>query len=185
LVIGGQVGQYACWRIILASQNNFSLLCSKNSDTIRAIIKSQPMSKKVTIFIVIVIVIVIALLAAAFFVWRASESNFEFTETTPPGFLAGQVIMGPFCPVERPGVPCPVPADAYSSRRVMVYQTDGKTLAAQKNLETDGHYSVQLAPSDYLVTISPAGIGQLPFKNATVKSNQTTKLDFDIDTGIR
>jgi len=137
------------------------------------------MSKKITILIVI------ALLAVAFIVWRVSESNFEFLETTPPGFLAGQVTIGPFCPVERPGVPCPVPPDAYSLRQVVVYQTDGKTLVAQKNLETDGRYSVQLAPGDYLVTISPAGIGQLPFKNAAIKSNQITKLDFDIDTGIR
>lgn len=137
------------------------------------------MSKKVTILIVI------ALLAVAFIVWRVSESNFEFLETALPGILAGQVTMGPFCPVERPGVPCPVPPDAYSSRRILVYKTDGKTLAAQKNLETDGRYTLQLAPGDYLVTISPAGIGQLPFKNATVRSNQITKLDFDIDTGIR
>jgi len=137
------------------------------------------MSKKVTILIVII------LLAVAFVVWRVSESNFEFLETTLPGILAGQVTIGPFCPVERPGVPCPVPPDAYSLRQVVVYQTDGKTLVAQKNLETDGRYSVQLAPGDYLVTISPAGIGQLPFKNAAIKSNQITKLDFDIDTGIR
>jgi hypothetical protein len=46
LVIGGQVGQYACWRIILASQNNFSLPGPKNSDTIKSIVKLKKCQKK-------------------------------------------------------------------------------------------------------------------------------------------
>src|SRR5258708_4107533 len=68
-------------------------------------------------------------------------STFKFTDsnsaTSGTGTLAGHVTIGPFCPVERIGVPCPAPPNAYSSTHIEV--SDQKV-----DLDSSGNYSVQL-----------------------------------------
>ncbi len=136
-------------------------------------------SKKFTIFIVLFLFVSVVV------VWRLSDSNFEFLENMPNGALEGKVNIGPFCPVERLNSPCPVPPSAYSSRQVLVYQNDGKTVIARVAIGSDGHYSLSLAPGNYLVRVSPAGIGEMSLQKVVISSSKITKLDFNIDTGIR
>ena len=37
------------------------------------------------------------------------------------GYVAGHVDIGPVCPVMREDMPCDVPPEVYSSRKVVVY----------------------------------------------------------------
>ncbi len=104
---------------------------------------------------------------------------------TVQGVVMGHVTIGPFCPVERPGVPCPIPPEAYSSRKVVVYQSDEITLKQTGKIDSSGNYKISLPPGKYFVQIQPAGIGPGEKKPVIVISNQTTTVDFDIDTGIR
>jgi hypothetical protein len=107
--------------------------------------------------------------------------------TARNGILSGSVTVGPICPVERVGVPCPVPSVAYTSREVIVYAANGSTIVARKNFNPDGTYSFSLPAGSYVVNTPNSGIGgarNLP-QTVTIKSGQTTTLDFSIDTGIR
>ncbi|MBI1729684.1 hypothetical protein HY229_01285 [Candidatus Acetothermia bacterium] len=101
------------------------------------------------------------------------------------GTLEGRVTIGPICPVVRPGIPCPVPPEAYAAREVWIFQ-DNKHRATAK-LDDSGRYSIALKPGIYLVDINHAGIDRstdLP-KEVRIQSGETTHLDIEIDTGIR
>jgi hypothetical protein len=101
------------------------------------------------------------------------------------GTISGMVTIGPFCPLQRDGVPCPVPPDAYTSREVIVYAENGTTVQARTKLDTSGRYTIAIPPGRYFVQINPAGIGPGEKKSAVVTAAQTTVINFDIDTGIR
>lgn len=107
------------------------------------------------------------------------------TEKAVEGNVSGHVSIGPFCPVERPGVPCPVPPEAYSSREVLVYGPDGVTVKIRGKIDAKGDYKISLAPGNYFVEIYPAGIGPGEKKPVTIKPSVTSTVNFDIDTGIR
>lgn len=117
--------------------------------------------------------------------------NCEFAECpsigSTVGILSGKVTIGPICPVERVGVPCPVPSEAYLSREFIAVGTDGKTVASF-HADPDGSYNVSLAPGIYVVKSAKTGIGyfskDLP-ATVTIVSGQTVTLNINIDTGIR
>lgn len=103
------------------------------------------------------------------------------------GTLAGFVAIGPICPVEQEGVPCPVPPEVYAGVDVVVRGTDGD-LAARVDLDDEGRYRVDLPAGRYRVTLDhELGIdrGSSPTHDVEIRSGETTELDFDIDTGIR
>jgi hypothetical protein len=101
------------------------------------------------------------------------------------GFVEGEVTIGPLCPVE----PCQLTYEqidqAYSSRSVVIYAEDQRTILQQFPLTASGHYRAELAPGTYFVTIRPGGIGDYPLQQVSISSGQTTTLDMDVDTGIR
>lgn len=107
------------------------------------------------------------------------------TERVAAGYIAGTVNIGPNCPVEREGVPCETPEEAYTSREVLVYESDGKNIHERIRILAGGTYWIAVGPGNYFVQISPAGIGPGEMKEVTVKSFETSIVDFDIDTGIR
>jgi len=103
------------------------------------------------------------------------------------GTLAGLVAIGPICPVEQEGVPCPVPPEVYASVDVIVREADGD-LAARVDLDDEGRFRVDLPVGRYQVTLDhELGIdrGFSPTHEIEIRPGQTTRLDFDIDTGIR
>lgn len=106
-------------------------------------------------------------------------------ERIAAGYASGKVSVGPFCPVERVGQPCTVPAQAYTSRSVIVYEADQVTVKEKVALDTEGKYTIPLGPGTYFLQIQPAGIGPGEKKNVVIVSFKTTIVDFDIDTGIR
>lgn len=101
------------------------------------------------------------------------------------GYVAGSVTIGPFCPVERIDQPCKVPPEAFTSRSVIIYESNGTIVREKGRLDPKGNYKIAVGPGNYFIQIDPAGIGPGEKKPATVKSFQTTVVDFDIDTGIR
>jgi hypothetical protein len=103
------------------------------------------------------------------------------------GILAGFVAIGPICPVEQEGVPCPVPPEVYAGVDVIVGEMDGD-LVARVDLDDEGRYRVDLPAGRYRVTLDhELGIdrGFSPTHEVDIRPGRTTELDFDIDTGIR
>ena len=103
------------------------------------------------------------------------------------GIIKGKVEVGPICPVERVGVPCPVPPEAYTSREVVLYAADGTTVIKRMNFAPDGTYQFAVPAGTYVLSTPKQGIGgskDLP-KTITVKSGETLVVNFSIDTGIR
>lgn len=110
---------------------------------------------------------------------------------TNTGTLSGKVTVGPLTPVERVGVTPPAPnPGVFTSRHLLLYQSDGKTLIKEIPIQAAGYYgiyNVSLAPGTYVVDYPKQGVGGARSLPATVKveAGKTTTLDVDIDTGIR
>ena len=106
------------------------------------------------------------------------------------GYLEGHVTIGPICPVEREGVPCPVPPEAYAARDIRTWQE--QKLVATAKLSDTGYYWLALRPGRYWVDIigtctsafSCERITGVP-KEIEIERGKTIRLDIDIDTGIR
>lgn len=114
-----------------------------------------------------------------------SNSNSDGGNKIAAGYVAGHVTIGPNCPVDREDKPCKTPPEAYSSRRVIVYDSDGTTVNVTGAIDANGNYKIPLGPGNYFIQIEPAGIGPGEKKPVTIKSWETSTVDFDIDTGIR
>ena len=110
------------------------------------------------------------------------------TSAAQVGILAGRVTIGPLTPVERVDVPTPtVPPEMYAAHSIQVFQADGATLVANVKINPDGAYHVELPPGTYVVDLPKIGLeraARLP-TTITITAGQTTRLDIDIDTGIR
>ncbi len=106
----------------------------------------------------------------------------------PPGRLEGHVEIGPLHPVEQAGRATPtVPPEVYAARELIVYFEDGTRKVTSIKLDAKGNYFVDLAPGKYVVGLKPSGIDRargLPAP-VTIESGKTTRLDIEIDTGIR
>lgn len=114
------------------------------------------------------------------------------TENSQTGTLEGKVTIGPIFPVERPGENPPVPPEVFESRKIMVYDENGKRLIKEVDIKqigqtNEGYYSVELTQGTYLVDIKQQGIdrsGNVP-KVVKIVAGKTVTVDIDIDTGIR
>ena len=110
-------------------------------------------------------------------------------EGGPTGVLTGSVSIGPICPVEQEGVPCPVPPDLYAGVQVVVESLATGRLVAREALDAQGRYRMELPAGSYRVELEhrlgiDRGASERP-KIARVEATETTVLDFEIDTGIR
>jgi len=131
------------------------------------------------------------LLLGAVFATAALACNGSSLEADgPTGTLAGQISVGPFCPVEVEGQQCPPPPGTYESIRVLVYAQlgNGDRLVADTRPDGTGRFELLLPSGSYRVAIEhsigiPGGPG--PVQEAHVQAGATTSLSFDIDTGIR
>jgi hypothetical protein len=113
-------------------------------------------------------------------------------KATQTGLLQGGVTIGPITPVQIQGQNPPVLPEVFSSRKVKVYDSAGKKLIVEVNINqikqtANGYYSIQLEPGNYTIDVTHTGIGggaNLPAK-ITITAGLTIVLDIDIDTGIR
>src|SRR5437867_1320545 len=103
------------------------------------------------------------------------------------GRLSGVVKIGPNCPVEQVGNPCPTPPDAYKLRKILVYDEQRTRLLFTVDIDTQGLYFIDLLPGRYLVDLKRAGLdhsNDVP-KVVDIRANVVTALDISIDTGLR
>lgn len=105
-----------------------------------------------------------------------------------PGTLEGHVTIGPLVPVVREGEPEPTPApEVYASRQIVIYGKDGRGEITRVQIDAKGNYRVELPAGTYVVDINRIGIDRgidLPTK-VEILGSATTRLDIEIDTGIR
>ena len=103
------------------------------------------------------------------------------------GRLAGTVKIGPNCPVEQSGNPCPTPPSAYTLRKVLVFDEQRKQLLHTVDIDTQGFYFIDLVPARYLVDIKGVGLDRssdVP-KVVEIHPSNVTTLNISIDTGLR
>lgn len=132
------------------------------------------------------VVVAFVLLAAAVVSGCATSGSQAGT-----GILTGKVTVGPLTPVEQVGVTPPVPDPAvFTSRKLLLYEADGKTLIGEIPIQAAGYYgayNVTLKPGAYVLDYPTQGVGGargLP-ETVMIEAGKTTTLDVDIDTGIR
>jgi hypothetical protein len=105
------------------------------------------------------------------------------------GILAGHVDIGPLQPVARAGEPEPTPSpEVYGTWQIVVFNETGKREIAQAIINSSGDYQVQLSMGTYKVTAEPisgGGLGQQQIYVVEIQNESVTKLDLEIDTGIR
>ena len=104
------------------------------------------------------------------------------------GILEGQVTIGPLVPVVREGEPEPTPMpEVYVAREIVVYNKNGKREVIRLKIDSSGWYSGKLPVGFYWIDINRIGIdsvAELPIQ-IVIRANIITRLDIDIDTGIR
>jgi hypothetical protein len=127
----------------------------------------------------------IALLAVV--ACHSPTSPNDSATVTEHGRLSGIVTIGPNCPGPVTGNNCPTPPSAYASRKILVYNGAKTNLLFTVDIDSQGAYLIDLAPATYTLDLKPAGIdhtSDLP-KVVEIKANTVTRVDVNIDTGIR
>jgi hypothetical protein len=102
------------------------------------------------------------------------------------GRLSGIVTIGPNCPGPSAN-PCPTQPSAYTARKILVYNEPKSNLLFTVDIDSQGAYFIDLAPSRYTIDLKPSGIDKtsdLP-KLVEIHANTVTALNVSIDTGIR
>jgi hypothetical protein len=104
------------------------------------------------------------------------------------GRLSGIVTVGPNCPGAQSATnPCPTPPSAYADRKILVYNEARSALLFTVDIDSQGAYLIDLVPAKYTVEMKPNGIdktSELP-QVVDIKANTVTRIDVNIDTGIR
>src|SRR5438067_715812 len=102
------------------------------------------------------------------------------------GRLAGQVTIGPNCPVTTT-TPCPTPPEAYAMRKVLVYDQAKTKLLDTVDITSFGSYSIALLPGKYTVDLKGVGLDKSSNVPAVVEIHKgiTTGLDISVDTGLK
>jgi hypothetical protein len=102
------------------------------------------------------------------------------------GTLAGNVTIGPLCPVE-PCTVTPHRLTAVYAARTIVVSMPGGVVVAQAVPDPYTGFSFVLKPGTYIVDIKHQGIDRSPElpKTVTIRAGETIRLDISIDTGIR
>jgi Carboxypeptidase regulatory-like domain len=101
--------------------------------------------------------------------------------------VTGRVRLGPQCPVEREGDPCPDEPAADSWVTVATQQGGdsyaGGHVVARTTTDANGRYRVDLPPGRYVVTAQAGMSCELAATRVT--SGAFAKVDIPCDTGIR
>jgi len=111
----------------------------------------------------------------------------------PPGFLHGHLKILSLKEVElagndgAPRAPSKTYAQNYSDYPLVIRSKESQKEVARTIADREGNYRIALPPGDYILDVQGRGPGGVraepqPF---TVVSNQTVRVDMNIDTGIR
>jgi hypothetical protein len=106
----------------------------------------------------------------------------------PSGFLEGHLKIVSAREVELAnGKPPVITAENYAEYPLIILSQDGKKEIARATADEKGNYHTALPPGDYVLDVQGRSPGHVRAKpqQFTVVSNQTVRVDMDIDTGVR
>jgi len=105
------------------------------------------------------------------------------------GFLEGHLRILAFRDVElAEGTPPKFSAGNYAEYPLIILSQDGKKEIARVTADGNGNYRLALPPGDYILDVQgrlPKGHLRAKPQPFRVTSNQTVRVDMDIDTGVR
>jgi hypothetical protein len=106
----------------------------------------------------------------------------------PPGFVEGHLKI--FSPKEVELADAKAPAktaENYAEYPLIILSQRGGKEIARVTADGNGNYRAALPPDDYVVDVQGRARGHIRAipRRFTVVSNQTIRVDMDIDTGIR
>jgi len=125
------------------------------------------------------------LLSLAACVPASSAGQGAGSESANQGTLSGDVLAGPTCPVESAARPCP--PRPVPDRQVMIQTPDGKTIATTTT-DKNGHFTITLAPGNYLVQVAAVPgpyLRQQKAVQVVIIAGKTASVKILLDTGIR
>ena len=108
--------------------------------------------------------------------------------TEPPGFVEGHLKVISAREVElADGNASAITAQNYAQYPLIILSQGGKKEIARLTADGDGNYRTALPPGDYVLDVQGRARGHVRAKpqRFTVVSNQTVRVDMDIDTGVR
>jgi len=108
--------------------------------------------------------------------------------TEPPGFVEGHLRIISLKEVELADGNAPaITAESYAKYPLIILSQDGKKEIARVTANGNGNYHTALPPGDYVLDVQGRARGHVRAKpqRFTVVSNQTVRVDMDIDTGVR
>jgi hypothetical protein len=96
--------------------------------------------------------------------------------------IAGQVLIGPMCPVAQQGQDCP---DQPYPATLTVYSSSGGMIV-QFQADGEGHFRIPLGPGQYILhPESPNGIPFATDQAIVIEAGQYTSVVVNYDSGIR
>ena len=110
------------------------------------------------------------------------------TATEPAGFVEGHLKILSSKEVELADGSAPsMTAESYAQYQLIILSQDGKKEIARVMPDGNGNYRAALSPGDYILDVQGRARGHIRVKpqRFTVVSNQTVRVDMDIDTGVR
>src|SRR2546430_15724382 len=111
------------------------------------------------------------------------------TATEPPGFVEGHLkIVSPKEVELANGNAAAITAENYAEYPLIILSQDGKKEIARLTADRNGNYRLALPPGDYILDVQgrlPKGHLRAKPQPFRVTSNQTVRVDMDIDTGVR
>src|SRR5213592_3466264 len=123
--------------------------------------------------------------ACAFLLLASSAS----VDAAPPGFVEGHLkIISPKEVELADGNAPTVTAETYGEYPLIILSRDGKKEIARVTADGNGNYRLALPPGDYILDVQgrlPKGHLRAKPQPFRVTSNQTVRVDMDIDTGVR
>jgi hypothetical protein len=112
----------------------------------------------------------------------------QLSDAAEPGYLEGQLKIGSRKEVELAEAgPSKHREENYPDYPLVILSKAGQKEVARVTPDQEGNYRVALPPGDYILDVEARGQSHVraqpqPF---TIVSNQTVRVDMNIDTGIR
>jgi hypothetical protein len=108
--------------------------------------------------------------------------------TEPSGFVEGHLkILSPKEVELADGNAPAITAQNYAQYPLIILSQGGKKEIARVTADGSGNFRTALPPGDYVLDVQGRARGHVHAKpqRFTVVSNQTVRVDIDIDTGVR
>jgi hypothetical protein len=126
------------------------------------------------------------LIGGVFFILASGIASLN---AEPPGSLEGHLKIVSLKEVElAEASPSKGTAENYAGYPLIILSKGGQKEVTQVMADRSGNYRVSLPPGDYILDVQgrmPKGHLRAKPQPFTVASNQTVRVDMDIDTGIR